>query len=1287
MAAANPAPRTPSRASVSQHPDDGDQTLPSSSNTSPALSPPRPVINRVATPLGLFPGSHCRPFPASSATTGDSKESSLDTMSPAQTPEPDAATTPPRMGHDQVDAISKSGIDACQSSRYMPRGRPPYQGAAATMLTAGPTVARATTHGYEAPAAPSADPVARMTNTISPPDSNADGRNSPFPDIRPLRTASVRADTRLAQPKPIACSAQPGPDLKMRPGSPIGNIAQLEATAERLSMTSSIDDAIRDLHGELKRSDSRRSSILAASLRMSAADPAHHDDSVHPPVPEQFSTRHLSTTSSIVSTNTAARHGGYSPAAFVMSPTQSLSGRLRSGSKGATGRPDGEFESLLSRHGPGKSSERSVRSTKMLLAEISESEPVALTQAAFDEADAAPPIEELIDETILDLPHHHDEDAPALDDHDELPSKDAGDDIPLPLRIRNPTKVESNERESKPSSEQPTQEEERCTSSHSNNTFEQCRDAFVDFDGVHWEPEPELELTELDIFMPEMETDLATPRALADGLIMPQSHVDPRTGEPMMYYPARVPAMLNVPPKLSNKPKAAQRNQRRSQVLSAMMETNGQIALPGTPWSPPPPDPRTPIPGTDTRQSWLPDPLTGQRDSFVMLSPDSPAKSQKASSSNGNEDAVADAQAALQGTPAAPPQRQSALMDFDKRKSRASALMKLPPQLRASAFFDLPSATADVEIKDGSAMATLDSILDASATAPVSAFTDHTLSVPDINAKKKKHKSRKSTATLGGAMSPGSQSAGAMASSALSPEPTEPRPKKRASFMWLGKRSNSDNDEKSRSRSMASAPLQSAHGEAGEVEGRTSADDNGEETPLNGQAAEEQSEVSDESEEEAYHGPPTTLLAELQLRKHEQQLRKKNMGSGFPNGIHATLLEMDTVAETQRKHRQSKRVNLAWEDPGMHLDQNGSDDEDVPLAILAAMQQGAKNRADLERPMGLMERREIEDNEPLSRRRARLQGLETLAPVTLRQRHSIMSFPVLGAAQDRSPRSAIGPTPGHGQDDDEGETLGERRRRLAAAEGGDGPLTTARPVSATFSAELLSQFGDVENTQNKSTGSKDRQPEETNGEETLGQRRRRLQAEKEARDREMSHGNLSVGAAPRISRKLSMADVLAAHPKNDVDVRTRQDEARRADEERLAMERDAKMAAMRRQMPQTLNQPQVDRSGGFRGGAYNDGSGGLGPLASRASVVLNSQPVGHAPYGAQNRSSVLLGNYGGQAHHPVYGAMGNYGSTNHLNNSGFLNGNAPMYGGGMMPMAMSGGSIDRVEQWRHGVHP
>ncbi|PNY23819.1 Uncharacterized protein TCAP_06246 [Tolypocladium capitatum] len=1219
------------------------------------LPPTRSVTDRIATPLSLFLDSSSseaasRGGSGKAPTSGSLARDPFATVSPAETPEPSVS---PGL------ARADSGLDSV----------------ADVDISGDLNNGRARVHRYEPPRSP----IAQITNTTSPPDNDGEP-DSPLSDARPLRTASVRADTRIAHPKPIARSvsiSQPVSDLKLRPASSLGNVAHLEATAERLSMTSSIEDAIRDLHGELKRSDSRRSSILAANLRAHSTDIFNNSNGSNGEAATVGQVRRHLSTSSIVSTNIAARHGGYSPAAFVMSPNHSLTtGRLRSGSRNSAGRPDLDLDTVLSRHGPGKSSVRSVRSTKMSLAEISESEPVALNQEAFDKADAAPPIEEQIDESMLMLPQHDDEDVPNTDAFHQML-----DDGFSHVHSQHPTAEEPDFHHA-----QHDNAPERPASSHSINTFQQCRDAFVDFDGVHWEPEGE----EVLFVPPALETDLPTPRSAPTGMIRPQSYMNPETGQQMLYYPAKVPAMLNLPPKLSSRPKATQRNQRRSQILSAIMDSAGQPVLPGAKRNSAFPDMNRHCGAADfVEQSWLPDPVAGQRDSFAALSSYGALYDPEAKSDHAAEEPAAapEAEPLVAADGLRRPPRLSA-MDPEKRKLKGSS-NNLPPQLRAGAFFDLPPVTAEVEIKDGSAMATLDSILDASANAPVSAFTDHAFAGKlgsEIYGKAKKHKGRKSTAT---------------------PNVLSLEPKKRSSLMWLRKRSSSCNsEEQRRPHSMVGAHIRDTDDESGDAEGRRSPSGNSEDNVIRVGADEPEPEEEDsESDDDlAYHGPPTTLLAELQLRKQEQQVRTKNR---FANGMHATLLEMDTVAEQQRKHRQQKRVNLAWEDPSAHGDQNGTDDEDVPLAILAAMQQGAKNLADLERPMGLMQRRAIEDNEPLSHRRARLQGLEPPPPVIPQNRQSVMSFPALRAVDNRSPHSGTSPMPSPRPEENEveGETLGERRRRLAAKDGSDGDLPIARPVSRAFSAELLSQFGDPEDRKEKADSRKENKTADVKvEEETLGQRRRRLQAEREAREREMSYGNL-VGEPmqQRISRRLSMADVLAAHPKNESDARAQEPRLRAEEEQRAAREQEAKMAVMRKQMPQGL---AMERAAGFRGGVYNDGTGGYGPQATRSSPVVNTQGVARAHYGNQNRSSVMLNNsYGGPVPQPMYGAMGtfggmnNMGACNSMNNVGLYNGGSTMsmYGAGMaspgmqipmqMPMPMGTGSVDRVEQWRRGVRP
>ncbi|GJN73392.1 hypothetical protein VFPBJ_04622 [Purpureocillium lilacinum] len=1199
--ASNEAAATAPATTPPQH--DGGATFEISppATTSPGSPPIRSVTNRVATPLSLFldspstrgtttsSGDGVKTTGASASnthgTTGDARKPRADpfaTMSPAETPEP--AVSP------VVDAAAGGRGGNDDDSRRS-------QAVAQLISAPGPSAHASRARGYEPlSAAEPRDRLPQMTNSTvhSPP---ADGEHRPQPhlfqnphhpshqqhpplsDAQPLRTASVRADTKIAHPKPISrpvSVGQPAADPKLRTVASVGSsVAHLEATAERLSMTSSIDDAIRDLHGELKRSDSRRSSNLAASARAAsdAAHDAHYNSSSEAAGPVK---RHLSTSSSIVSTNIAARQGGYSPAAFVMSPNHSLTtGRLRSGSQNsATGRPDLDIGTILSRHGPGKSSVRSVRSAKMSLAEISESEPVALTGEALDAADNAPPIEDQIDESELRIPPV-DEDVPSTAAFHEMLGDSVHHTAPHAGSEQQPAYQQL--------SQDDEDDEQRPATPQSCNTFQQCQDAFVDFDGVHWEPE-----VEEDLYVPpEMEPELPTPRPAP---VRPQSYFDPETGQQMLYYPARVPAMLNLPPKLSHRPKATQRNQRRSQVLSAMMDLNAQPATAQQP--PASPDKRgstfelnnlTRKPAAPERASFLPDPIEGQRNSFDLSQfnfADPETKSE-----NGAEEEAPEPEAAADE--ARPVSHDAA----EKRKSRMSALLKLPPQLRASAFFDLPPTNAvDVEIKDGSAMATLDSILDASASAPVNAFTDHlhggTLG-PEVYGKTKKHKARQSTATLTG-LSPG------------------PEPKKRSSFMWLGKRATSSHkdDEKKRPHTVAGpADLDRTEDAGAAADGKSTAGDSADHVIRVGvepEDGEEQDGSEEDEDADAYHGPPTTLLAELQLRKQEQQQRKKNLGSGFTNGMHATLLEMDTVAEQQRKERNKKRVNLAWEDPLAHERENGSDDEDVPLAVLAAMQQGAKNMADLERPMGLMERRELEDNEPLSHRRARLQGLEP-PTVLLPNRMSVMSFPAFNrGAQNRSP-SARGHSPAPEEEEVEDETLEERRLRLTGKDSSS-ELPRARPVSSTFSAELLSQFGDLDDAKDKTAEGKEAKaaPAATNGEdETLGQRRRRLQAEREAREREMSYGNLVGGdAAQKATNRLSLANILSAHPKKEPEPFA-QEQAQRAEDARGAMERDIKLAAMRKQMPQTLEVPNVDRSGGFRGGAYNDGTGGSSLLAAK----------------------------------------------------------------------------------------
>ena len=1194
-------------------------------------------------------------------------------------------------------------------------------------------------------------------------------------DLTPIQPSIVRRISNAS-----VAIRHPVPDLNTRSGAYTGNIATLEATAERFSMTSSIEDAIRDAHDELKRSDSRRSSLLRANSgrRRSTAEPSTTAAGIPPPPPPLP----LSRQSSILETNSTARYGGYSPAAYVMSPTTSLSTRstrLRSTSKASSlGQPSplaekmdtadlllnatsrGEDLPFLSRHGPGKSSVRSVMSGKLSLAEIAEIEPSSLTQDALDEADRADAAgdspEE--DDTIRANAHQYIEGqfadaADAADDETPVaepwrPMLDhafAAEPSPTRLQLHQP------EHSARYSHYEPALD--RPTTAGSEATYE-AHMAFGDFDGVHCDPEGDDELAPpVAPAHPQQVPEPMAPVADAPPVVQPRqerhpprptSYFDPMTGQQMLFYPARVPAMLNLPPKLSKtSTRPAAQTVRRSQLLLGGM----------------------PKASRDSR-TWLPDPLEGiGMDSSPFMEglgehQQDPGSSNLDSSGKPSEDTMRSPE--LAGSEQHPPEvhenSQPAdlptimlveqpdqdyrvpkrLTGIEKRKSRRPELSNVPSQLRASAFFDQPGASPHVQIKDGSAMATLDSILDASAAAPVGAFTDHLYAGKlgsEVYGAEKKKKKKKRPADLVVPITPEEEAV---------PSPPLPSPgprklikrnpsrellnpasaivddKKRGSFLSLFGRARPTDEGESRTalgqqgEHEPYSPNELAPGEDEEVdefeEDEHDHDEEDEEEDEEEEESEEESgeEEGEEEGDDGYQGAPTTLLAELQLRKQQQKLRTRPINQAYPNGLHTTLLELDAVHEVQRKARNNKRVNLAWEDPAAAYRPEVDDDEDVPLAMLSLAKATGQNQATMDvsafmaevnRPLGLMERRDQEENEPLSRRRDRLQGKQAgPAPVFLNDvQKRLSTLNVISGAGNPAFRSQarLSSVPAlQGEDgaasqmgeieeetsepEVEGESLADRRMRLAA----ENPLPRARPVSIAFSAELLSQFGEPEpgqepeTTDKKKPGMASREnlaaggvgvPEE---EETLGQRRRRLQLEREARELEMGPGgvpaprpnglhNRNNSDAAQIQMRLSMADMLGAHPvgraKGVVDPREQERMRRETETLRAQREQEAKLAMMRANMPNQLITPSFgNRSGGYMGGRFNDGLGGGGAQANVGVSLGYGNAAGFPPqqqnlYQQQQlqQSQHNLGmagygaaGYGAAGYAPGYGAAG-----------------------------------------------
>jgi hypothetical protein len=109
-------------------------------------------------------------------------------------------------------------------------------------------------------------------------------------------------------------------------------------------------------------------------------------------------------------------------------------------------------------------------------------------------------------------------------------------------------------------------------------------------------------------------------------------------------------------------------------------------------------------------------------------------------------------------------------------------------------------------------------------------------------------------------------------------------------------------------------------------------------------------------------------------------------------------------------------------------------------------------------------------------------------------------------------------TPGPETDEEEGETLGERMRRLREKKELDEALGAdirKSTISLDFASEMMSKIGLAEPAPAAPQPAPSPAADE---EETLGQRRARLQAEAAARDR------------PTLGSRLSMADVLSANP-------------------------------------------------------------------------------------------------------------------------------------------------------------
>ncbi|MCJ1459805.1 hypothetical protein MMC28_010184 [Mycoblastus sanguinarius] len=820
------------------------------------------------------------------------------------------------------------------------------------------------------------------------------------------------------------------------------------SNVERLEQSAERLSLSSDIGEELRKMklEQRRSE----SRRSSVLNSPIQEREIDPPLRRQFSYGNESHVSnSIVNLNDVARSGGFSPTAYFASPR----GSVRSGS--------------YSHHNSVK--ERSA-SYGTRLAQLTEPE------------QEGKPLDSPISPRFASMAQ------PESSDH--------------PLRVMN------NGQYNLDSVEIPhiQPEEAEVTDSIqdrrvSSDTYRQANTLFTDFDGVHIESHPQ------ELVVDEDKVNSRSSRQ-PSMLARPKSYMEPTPGENMVYYPAPVPMMLNLPKRLSRLPVAPHRDKRRSELLGSLPAEARKSA------------------------AWLPDTLE-----------------------SADEDCHApDDETAMQAK-------------VSKRRTMAD----LPPQLRASMFFDYPATQQDVAVKGDSAVATLDSILDASAFAPVTAFTDHPFA-GRIGAEVY----GKTPARPRASVVPESDSLGRRRSTInlLTKRNSSSNiledTKRRSSVNVLTKRPSSSNlldETKKRNSSLlslgnyfgkrkSSAQQFEDAEEYHEVEATDMHDKEAPpQHPHDDAVADEEADFHDAPEEieeeqqgempteeaDGFVGQPTTLLAELQLRKEQQKQRTRTAATAFPNGMHSTLLQLDAVAQVEKQARKQKHTKLAWEDPNVHYPgAENEDDEDVPLGMLFPGRKphiNEKSRLfDEDRPLGLIAKREIEDNEPLSHRRARLRGEDPLARnQSFDQRRNTtytLDLPnPFSETKDDTPKEEE-------EEEEEEETLAQRIRRLKATNIPSEP----RPISGDFASEMLSQFGGLSPSEQppKDEGPSARITTQTPDleEETLGQRRKRLQAEAANNSRNVSGDSNGPTARPLMNQRRSMADILQAHPAAGAGIRS-----------------------------------------------------------------------------------------------------------------------------------------------------
>lgn len=992
----------------------------------------------------------------------------------------------------------------------------------------------------------------------------------------------------------VAKLRHPTPDLQTMQGAYRRNVMNLERSAEEMSSGGS------DIGEEIRK--------MNALSRQNSIQSSHHGDisvlrsTTMERVGSTRSSRPSTSHRSIVDVNGAARWGGYSPNGFVTSPVGSVSGHWSQASLSRRTSESTRYSRLnrVSGSQDGQPQDFDFGFNRASYAAPIESTSVEQSRAP-SQSSFAKRYDEIageIEESLQHIPPSPTKRAASLDREQEDEGGRREGTITPPDRPR------------------------------SSDTYREAQLAFQDFDGVHFNPDTD-EFVETDEHGNEVRRVSA--RSSTGGLSLeaaallntprarPPSHVIHPPEEGMVYYPAPVPKMLNLPKRLSQLPAANVQSKRRSQMLNEL-DSDARASAP-----------------------WL------SPENVEVGDVDADGYYNRAS-------VMAD------------------IFPGDRRSKAMSAnLSNLPPHVRARMFFEHQPVRHDVELKRGSAVATLDSILEASASAPANAFTDHPYA-GDVRKSvyAAEHKSRKSAGSNSVGSSPkdakkqkhrSSSISGFFKRTGSSDETTDvlKRASRVSTMPDLEHSEGSKKLRKSGSRMSLGAELErsrdsarislGANSEPGLESGLIASaqdaeylDDEEEERPRpmarrstiqlddgqqieNDFKEEDQQEDLDEDNADTLFVKPSTLLAELQVRKAQQKSRGKTAATAFPQGMHSTLLQLDAVEEIAKRKRKLQRIDLAWEDPHQRMLQPDTDkeDEDVPLGMLFPGKDGQSHRRggdgkDFDRPFGLIEKRQMEENEPLSNRRNRLRGGK---PSNLNETG--------GAAADE----------GEHEEDPEGETLAQRLKRMKAKDETpalDDPAEKEEKRESGFADEVLGLAGLATGEKEGDVKADLPPPKPTpspalDPDETLGQRRARLQ-----REREASGGKQTAAGATRPPLQISgsLATLLTLnhvgqrqeakkyepsqgtllHASSTMDMNQR-NQLQHTNLNASSAHLDRPLVDARpkfQHAPSGLLANEVSRSatGGFAAGTYNNGMGGIQMQPSPATAMYGMN--GAAPY-------------------------------------------------------------------------